>query len=132
GSAGFRTAARIRPALGRAAYIHEIAAAGATVVVAGTDSINGVVLARDAGGFYRARLPRPLSAANGAAVVAGRFYAVGASGADENRHGELLSASSGTRAWHARRLAGSATVIDVAFVTPSTGYVIAQTERGSD
>src|SRR5439155_22694227 len=70
--------------------------------------------------------------ANGAAVVAGRFYAVGASGADENRHGELLSASSGTRAWHARRLAGSATAIDVAFVTPSTGYVIAQTERGSD
>ena len=132
GSTGFRVAARIRPSLGRAAFIHEIAAEGGTVVVAGTDSINGVVLAHDAGGFYRAQLPRPLSAANGAAVVAGRGYVVGASGALGSRRGELLSVSSRTRAWGARRLGGAATVTDIAFVTSSSGYVIAATLGGSD
>ena len=132
GGAGFRTAARIRPALGRAAYIHEIAAAGAAVVVAGTDSINGVVLAHDADGFYRAQLPRPLSAANGAAVVAGRGYAVGASGPSGRTQGELLSTSSGRRVWHARRLPASATVADIAFVTSNDGYIVAATARGSD
>jgi hypothetical protein len=132
GGAGFRTAARIRPALGRVADIHEIAAAGTAVVVAGTDSINGVVLAHDAYGFYRAQLPRLLTGANGAAVVAGRGYAVGASGTAGRMQGELLSTSSGRRVWHARRLPASANVADIAFVTPKTGYVVASTVRGSD
>jgi hypothetical protein len=127
----FRVAARIRPALGRAAYVPEIAAAGGFVVVAGTDSINGVVLARDGAGrpFYRVLPDRVLGAANGAAVMPPHAYAAASSARAPS--GELLVAASGSRSWRAQRVPHSTKALDVTFVTPSIGYVIAATGHGT-
>jgi hypothetical protein len=126
----FRVAARIAPAHGRAAFIHELVTAGRLVVAAGTDSSEGVVLASDDAGatFYRVSTPRRLSGATGAAAIAGRRFVAAASGG----HGEVLSSFGGRGAWRARPLPCCVAVVDVSFVTRSTGYLVAATGRGTD
>lgn len=131
----YRPVAVVAPALNRAAHFREVVALAGTIVAAGFDGVEGVIVA--AGGDNdpnRVTTDKELTAATGAALTPNAAYVTGSVRLVPGQTatgGTLIVRRGRDTRWHSNVWHRATYLTDVAFASAKVGYVIGTDRRGT-